>query len=79
VSRNKDGENTVKLTGSSGDAYSAADSFKFQEAHKISRDFFRVSSILQAVNKAAAAASYISKKKSGKEQASDFPVITLTT
>jgi hypothetical protein len=40
---------------------------------------------LQAVNKAAAAASYISKKKSGKEQASDFhvedrkAVITLTT
>jgi hypothetical protein len=49
---------TEQLTELSGDRCSAGDNLRLYEAHKISRDFFRVSSVLQAVNKAAAAASW---------------------
>ena len=45
------------LTGSSGAKCSDGDSLRLYAAQTISRDFLRVSSILQAVNKAAAAAS----------------------
>lgn len=45
------------LTASSEVKYSAADTFELYAAHNISLDFFNVSSILHAVNKAAAAAS----------------------
>ena len=49
----------VRNTGSSGLRCSEGASFRLYAAHKTSRDFLRVSSILQAANKAAAAASYI--------------------
>lgn len=45
------------FTESSEVKYSAADTFELYAAHNISLDFFSVSSILHAVNKAAAAAS----------------------
>ena len=45
-------------TGSSGVTCSAGGSLRLYAAHKISLDFFKVSSILQAAKSAAPAASY---------------------
>lgn len=46
-------------TGLSGETCSRGDILRLYPAQTISRDFFRVSSILQAVKRAAAAASYL--------------------
>lgn len=48
---------SLSLTGSSADKCSEGDSFKLCAAQTMSRDFLSVSSVLQAVNKAAAVAS----------------------
>lgn len=45
------------LTGSSGESWSAGESLRLKEAQMISLDFLSVSSILQAVKRAASAAS----------------------
>lgn len=57
-------ESQWELTGLSGDICSDGGSFRLYAAHTISRDFLRVSSILHAVNRAAAAASYQSRQHS---------------
>ena len=45
-------------TGSSGVKYSEGETLRLYDAQRISFDFFRVSSILQAAKRAAAAASW---------------------
>ena len=47
-----------RYTESSEDKCSAGGSLRLYAVQRMSRDFFKVSSILQAVNRAAAAASF---------------------
>lgn len=53
----------VKHTGSSGLNWSCLGTLRLCAAHMISRDFLRVSSILQAAKSAAAAASWSNHKR----------------